>query len=129
MVVINDPKAASQGLLSKQCRDLIHHPNERRDHLHQRAKHDDSGVILRRKTANVREVEVQSDKRPLLHLAHSGNCRVSKARQPLFGNGHRIVALLLKQFGNFEGEIFIGFESHHTASRSVTMRPFDNSAA
>jgi hypothetical protein len=91
MVIICDPQAAFQRVLTEKGDNPLYNPYERRYSLNHRAKHDNPGVLLRGVTAYVRKVEVQGDDRTILNLANRGKCGVSSPGQSLVVDAQGIV--------------------------------------
>lgn len=82
------------------------------------AHDDEPGVLVRRIGANVGEVKVECDERPLFFLANLGNLGIRTALKPLIPDGQCIMPTIAEKGRSVWREILVKFEAHYAAPDS-----------
>ena len=124
---LDNPKHAGKRLLRQQGKNTLHCRLGGDMCLTVQAKYNNPGVVGRRVSDDIRKIEIQGDKRPLLSIADVDHAKVRLPAESLLRGGVRIVSGRAEQLRKRGREILVELEFH--AALVATTRSRANSAA
>ena len=129
-MLFNDPKTSRKRFAVKDIENASNDPKDMRAALIGQPQHDQTWVILARKVANVREIEVHGDDGPSFDPTYVSDSLIDAAAHALIVNGHRVVTPGPQRLRHVIVQVLVNLEQHHAAPGvSGTIRSRASSAA